>query len=599
MKNFLKSVFANLTAMAIAAGAFALFCVLIIVAIASLSQKPAPVVVKGSILVFDMSANVQDAPVSKSGEEVINEALGKKGVSKYSLLELSRAIRKAAEDDRIKGMLLQGSFSPKGNGAGFSALRDLRASIEAFSDAGKPIWAYVVYPSARDFYIVSSADTIYMNPEGLLANAGMSMTMPFIGGFMEKYGIGVQVTKAGEYKSAAEMFVRQDMSEASRRANTALLEDMWQEYLEVVAPAAGMEPQALQDLIDKEGMLSARKALEHGLVDKLAFVDELIGDLKQAGKPTSDGLTFQQVKMGSYLAASRQGQRSSEGHVAVLYAEGGIVTGEGDSGQVGGDRIGRLIRQLRQKPETKAIVLRVNSPGGSALASEVIQHELRLAQEAGIPVVVSMGSVAASGGYWISAYANRIYAQPNTITGSIGVIGMFMNAQDLGKRHGVSFDTVKTARFADSLNVTRPKTEEEMGIIQSWVDETYDAFLRKVSEGRGLPLERVKEIAQGRVWSGSDALEIGLVDELGGLEEAIAHAGDLAGLGKTPAIKELPEAKNFFEELAETMQGGGVSVQSDLAAELLETYRSIQSQVSLYNDPRGVYMVLPNQPLID
>ena len=259
---------------------------------------------------------------------------------------------------------------------------------------------------------------------------------------------------------------------------------------------------------------------------------------------------------------------------------------------MGGSGLAREIRSLRENEDVKAIVLRVNSPGGSALASEVIQHEIRLAKEK-MPVVVSMGTVAASGGYWISAYADRIFAEPNTITGSIGVIGMFMNVKEIANRHGFTFDVVKTGKFADALSIARPKTPEEMAIVQREVDDVYADFLRKVSEGREQPIAKIKGIAEGRVWSGEDALEIGLVDEIGGLQKAIAYAAKEAGLDERPPVRDYPEPTDFLQELMENLTTtASLGVAGAPLRKLDEAVEELKG-ISQWNDPKGVYAVLP------
>jgi len=598
MKDFLKTFFASLLAIAFAAGGLFLFMLVLFGVISSMSQ-PVPQVADGSVLVFNMSTAVQDRPVGMTRDAFVDEVVGGQGQSAVSLRTLTRGIRAAGEDDRIKGLLLTGSFSVQGYSSGFAALKEVREAIEAFKQSGKPVYAYVVYPSSRDMYVIAAADTVFMNPDGLVSDAGMSMSYPYLGGFMEKYGVGVQVTRAGEYKAAAESFVLEEMSDPSREANAAVLEDFWSEYLQVVADGAGIEPELYEAKLNEFGMLAASDALDIGLVDELLYTDELIAKMQRLSRVDSGSHSFVQTAMGDYLLDSVKPVYSSDGFVAVVYAEGSIVNGEGKEGQIGGDKLAREIRQARQDDKIKALVLRVNSPGGSALASEVIQREIRLAKEK-MPVIVSMGSMAASGGYWISAYADKIFAQPNTLTGSIGVIGVFFNYEELASEHGINFDTVKTTEHADFMGMFRAKTDREMDLVQRQVDFVYDAFLAKVSEGRDLELDAVKALAEGRIWSGVDALELGLVDELGGLGEAIAYAGSEAGLGESPAIKELPEASNFLDELLSSVSQQTASASSNIALKpLVDLYLEASEMSSRFNDPKGVYAVLPYTITID
>jgi protease IV len=380
------------------------------------------------------------------------------------------------------------------------------------------------------------------------------------------------------------------MSAPAREQTQALLEDLWDEYVEVVSARAGISEVEFQTLVDEKGLLNAKDALAAGIVDELGFEERVISELKEVSGDDSEKLEFKSASLSDYILATRKSQTGD--HIAVVYAEGPIVVGEGGEGQIGGSKLAREIRELRQNEEVKAIVLRVNSPGGSALASEVIQHELRLANQ-NMPVIVSMGTVAASGGYWISAYADRIYAEPNTITGSIGVIGMFINFKEIANQHGFTFDVVKTGKYADAFSVTRPKSVEEMAIVQREVDNVYSDFLRKVAEGRNQPKEHIAKIAEGRVWSGEDALELGLVDEMGGLLDAIAYAAEKAGLGEDASIRDYPEAKDFFDELMENLSTTASVRQSNPILDQIESTIDEIRSVSQFDDPKGVYAVLP------
>ncbi len=592
MKEFFKMFFATLLAMAVVVVGGAVVLVVGVGALSSMS-KPKPVVVEDSVLVFNMSGNIQDSPVSQSEQEVINQVLGQDSPQRYALRDVLSSIRLAAEDEDIKGLYIKGQFQPSGYGSGFAALKEVREAILDFKESGKPTLAHVTYPSSLSLYVASAADRIYMNPEGMLLSSGFASQPMFLAGFFEKYGIGVQVTKAGEYKSAAESFVLKKMSEPAREQTEALIFDLWDEYVAAVAGKAEITSEEFQEILDTRGLLSADDALEIGIVDKLAFAEEIIEELKEITGEESEKSKFKATSLAKYIQSNNTNKSAKNGYVAVVYAEGAIVVGEGEQGQVGGDRIAREIRQLRENNKVKAIVLRVNSPGGSAFASEVIQHELRLAKE-DVPVVVSMGTVAASGGYWISTYADKIFAEPNTITGSIGVIGLFMNFQEIANNHGFTFDTVKTAKFADFMSVARPKTEEEMEIIQDEIDHIYEDFLAKVAEGRNLPIEEVAEIAGGRVWSGEDALEVGLVDEIGGLEAAIAHAGELADLGSDPAVRDFPKPKDFFDELIKNLSQNTMIGQSNVLVDTVQSvFEEVESLATTFNDPKGVYAILP------
>ena len=590
MKEFLKMFFASALAIAFVFFGGFMLTILFVGALSSMSA-PEPVVKKESVMVFDMDANIQDSPVSFTQEQLINEALGNVGPQNYALRDILRALDNAEDDTRIKALYLRGSLKSSNYGSGFAALKEVREAIIDFKEiSGKPVIAYLVYPTDKDLYLASTADKIILNPEGLIMNVGMASEPIFFAGFFKKYGIGVQVTKAGEFKSAAESFVMEKMSAPAREQTEALLEDLWDEYVEALSERAEMSPAQFQSLVDQKGLLTAKDALEAGIVDELGFADSVIRTLKEVSDDESEKLEYNSTSLSDYILASRE--TVSGDHIAIVYAEGAIVMGEGNVGQVGGTKLAREIRELRQDEKVKAIVLRVNTPGGSALASEEIQHEIRLANRK-IPVVVSMGTVAASGGYWISTYADKIYAEPNTITGSIGVIGMFMNIKEIANRHGFTFDVVKTGKFADVLSISRPKSPEEMAIIQREVEEVYSDFLRKVAEGRNQPLAKIEKIAEGRVWSGADALELGLVDELGGLEKAIAHAAKMADMNEGAQVKDYPKPTDFLEELMKNLTGSASIRQSNPAIEKFESVLDEISSIAKWNDPKGVYAILP------
>jgi protease-4 len=353
--------------------------------------------------------------------------------------------------------------------------------------------------------------------------------------------------------------------------------------------------------------MRADAALQAGLITRVLYRDEVLNELKKKTGRTGAKDAFKQIGLADYIKVAPavsggpkpekgdEGKGSRRGRIAIVYAEGAIVDGEGEIGDVSGEKFSRELRRLRQDPDVKAIVLRVNSPGGSASASERIQREIRLAREENKPVIVSMGSYAASGGYWISTYGDRIFAEPTTITGSIGVFGVFFNAQKLANDLGLTFDVVKTGKFADSLTIARPQTPEELARWQHWVDWIYDEFLTKVSESRQLDRTKVHEIAQGRVWSGTEAVKLGLVDEIGGLDAALAYAAQKAGLGADYRVVEYPRKKELAEAIAEMFEGfkPATSKAGGVVAQTIEHVRSELQVVEQFNDRRGVYARLP------
>jgi protease-4 len=382
-----------------------------------------------------------------------------------------------------------------------------------------------------------------------------------------------------------------------------LLNDLWTDLLGDIADGRRLSRETLQQVVDTEGVIPASSALAHKLVDRTAYRDEIIDELKaKTGRKKGTTESFKQVSLSAYAgAAAEAGDAFGSGRnqIAVVYAEGEIVDGEGQLGEVGGHRFAREIRRLRQDDAIKAIVLRVNSPGGSGTASEEIQREIRLAMQAK-PVVVSMGSVAASGGYYIATYSDRIFAEPTTITGSIGVFGLFVNFKQLANNLGFTFDSVKTGQVADIFSISRPKTEAELAIFQKLVDWFYDEFTNRVAESRKLDKAKVLEIAQGRVWSGVEAKQLGLVDEIGGLGRAITYAAEKAKLGTNYRLTEYPRKKQLAELINEMFRGMAPDQTGDDNA-LLKLFGEFKAQARVlmqYNDPRGVYARLPENIVI-
>ncbi|HLP07497.1 MAG TPA: signal peptide peptidase SppA [Opitutaceae bacterium] len=592
MKSFFASFFGTLLALAVFVfgGFFLMFAGMMMMAALG-QQQPQQTVEKGSFLVLDLSTNITDAPSPFEGGGKLAGLLGADG-NRLQLRLVLEALRAARKDDRIQGLLLTGSLMPEDYGSGYAALRELRQALQEFRASGKTVIAYSENMDTRDYYLMSAASEVLLHPFGGVWMPGLASEPVFFAGTLEKLGVGVQVTRSGKYKSYAETWVRKDLSPEAREALQKLLDDVWDEIRTQSAEARKLSPAQLQALIEQPKIQVGEIAVKSGLVDRTAYWDEVLADLKKRTK-AGDERTFKQISVRAYAKSAEKTHTGSD-KVAIVYAEGVIVDGEGaDEGQVGGDRFARQLRELRQDDDVKAVVLRVNSPGGSANASEVIQRELRLLREEK-PVVVSMGSVAASGGYWISVYSDRIFAEPNTITGSIGVIGMLFNVKDLSQKIGVSYDIVKTGKFADAETISRPKTEEELQAIQTMVDWLYDSFIERVAEGRKLDAAVVREIAQGRVWSGTDAKRLGLVDEFGGLEAAIAFAAEKANLGKNFGLREYPGKREFGEVLRELFEESSDNlVRAGLPGQLARRVKNEVRTLEQFNDPRSVYLRLP------
>ncbi|MEB3293835.1 MAG: signal peptide peptidase SppA [Synechococcales bacterium] len=601
MRDFLKTTLATLLGLTLFTGLGLLGLIALIVAIAS-SPEATPQVRNKSMLVLNMGQPIADSIPEQSAGEVVNEALAGQGGQPLTLRSVIHAIDRAANDKKIVGLYLYSADAVPGVPTGYATLKEVREALERFKKSGKKIYAYDVEWREKEFYLASVADSIAVNPMGGLEINGLSAQTTFFSGALQKFGVGVQAIWRGKYKSAVEPFLRQQSSNASREQTTKLLGDIWGEILTTTGKARQRSPQDLQKLVDSKGILTPKEAKAEKLVDRIAYVDEVIEDLKKLTGEDEQSKSFRGIAMADYaVVAAAQDDRQSENKIAVVYAEGGIVDGEGEAGLVGGDRLARQLRKLRQDDGVKAVVLRVNSPGGSAVASEVIQREVILTRKSK-PVVISMGSLAASGGYWISTYGDRIFAEPTTITGSIGVFGLLPNVQKLANDNGVTWDTVKTGKFADGETITRPKTQEEIKIVQRFVGDIYDQFLDKVAESRKLDRKKVAEIAQGRVWSGAEAKKIGLVDELGGLEDAIVDASKRAKLGDDWMVEEYPKPTTFEERLVRGLFGAHVKAKAQSSDPFTREFHHLKTefdQLRHLNDPQGIYLRMPETLRID
>ncbi|RKX34272.1 MAG: signal peptide peptidase SppA [Verrucomicrobia bacterium] len=595
MKDFFKMLAACFVALGMwATAGFIFSAVLIGILIASSEQGPR--VPKDAMLVLNLSMNVTDTPQADDDLAVLRSALVSNEPPTVHLRALLSALDAAAVDDRIKGIYIHGSFLPSGMGSGFGALKEVRGALVRFKESGKPILAYLRNPDTRDFYIASTADSISLNPMGDLITPGLAIERYYLADFFERYGIGVQVPHAGRYKSFGESLTRKDMSAEDKEQNVALLEDLWADYLLTVSDARGISMEEHQRVIDDNAIISPAIALEVGLVDHIEHISNVLARLRETTGVESGSKSFKQIDATQYIrVVSDYGEfNDAEDQVAVLYAEGTIVGGEGRNDQAGSDRIGRELRKLRHDDSVKAVVLRVNSPGGAAIAADIIGDEVLRMMDAK-PVIVSMGSYATSGGYWISSHSDRIFAQENTITGSIGVVGIVPNIERLANDHGIFFDGVKTARHADMFTLSRPKTAEEMALFQTWVDEAYEKFISLVATGRGIDQDRVRELAQGRVWSGIDAVEIGLVDEIGGLADAVRYAAETADLDEYRVV-DYPAPRNQLEEILKRLGGGFNPVASQVEGRVSRRLREMMSDLEMldvFDDPRGVYAIGP------
>lgn len=461
---------------------------------------------------------------------------GNNGLGLNTLLE---KIEAAKEDKNIKGIYLY----IKNIQAGSATLLELRNALEAFKKSGKFIYSYSENYSQQEYFLASVSTQIFLNPQGNLDWKGLGASLMFFKHTFEKLDIEMQVFRHGKFKSAVEPFLLDKMSQANRYQAETFLNSIWSTMLDKISADRKISKEDLNRMANNLEIQFPEDALGK-FVDKLAYEDEVVTALKKTiGMKESEKLKF--LDFEKYDPAT-EGKLKAE-KIAVIYANGSISSGQGNDDEIGSDRLAKAIKEARLDDKIKAIVLRVNSPGGSALASDVIWREVLLAKKVK-PTVVSMGNVAASGGYYISCAADRIFAQPNTITGSIGVFGLIPNLKKmLENKLGITIDTVNTNKYSDVGSGLRPVTEKEYNFIQGSVEKVYDTFTKRVAEGRHMSQADVDSIGQGRVWTGADALKINLVDELGGLEDAIAYAAEKAKL-KDYKLIELPKQKNPFDD---------------------------------------------------
>lgn len=609
MRDFLKYTFANILGTLITIGILGTVGIgsLIFLLVSAVSSKDTagPKVENESVLVFDLSVAIADTKPASSTAEALSRALSDdESPSTMTLRTVLDAIETARTDDRIVALYLQGTTGTTPND--YATLKEVRKALEEFKAAGKKIVAYDLDWTEREYYLGSLADRILMNPLGVMEINGLASEGTFFAGALQRLGVGVQVTRVGKYKSAVEPFLLSQRSPESQQQTQQLLNDLWGNFVAAVVESRGFNQTQLQQLVNNQGIFTATEAQNNGLVDQLTHFDQVVEELKKLSNSKEDDLTFKQITLPNYAKVAETNKqlpavRQSQNQVAVLYAEGEIVSGYGSPTQIGGDRLAKELRDLRLDDSVKAIVMRVNSPGGSATASDVIRREVELTREVK-PVVISMGNVAASGGYWISTYGSRIFAEANTITGSIGVFGVLLNVQQLANRNGITWDVVKTNPLADLDTITRPKNPAELARIQSIVDLIYEEFLTIVSDSRNMSKDRVQAIAQGRVWSGQEAKKIGLVDEIGGLNQAISAAAELAKLGDDWQTKEYPKQRRWEEIFVEKLMGARYEAANTPPDPLTVQLQNLKEDLEIlrnFNDPMGAYTRLPLNLRID
>ena len=542
---------------------------------------------ENTVLKINLDGDIKERSIKNPFGEIDLGPFMPKGT--VGIGDIIESLKFAKDDKNIKGIYLEIS-NPV---AGFATLEEVRNALLDFKKSGKFIYSYSEGYSQKAYYIATTADKLYLNPEGGLEIKGLSTQMMFFKNMLEKTGVEVQIFRHGKFKSAIEPFMLDKMSEANRAQVETYLGSLWNHMVDGMGKSRGLTPKEINNMADNLSIRNPQDAVKYKLIDELKYEDEVFSTIKKnihIGE--TDKINF--VSLTDYTEANSS-TKISKDKIAVVYAVGEIESGEGDDEKIGSERIAKAIRDARLDKNVKAIVLRVNSPGGSALASDVIWRETVLAQKAK-PFIVSMGDVAASGGYYISCAADRIFAQPNTITGSIGVFGMIPNAQKaLSEKLGITIDTVNTNKHSDVGTILRAASADEHDYIQQSVEHIYDVFITKVAAGRKTTKNNIDSIGQGRVWSGADAIKINLVDELGGINDAIAYAAKQAKVSDYKLL-ELPKQKDPLQELLgntkEEMETR--SMKSNLG----ETYLYVK-QIKNVLQLKGVQARLPYEMIIE
>jgi len=483
-----------------------------------------------------------DDPFADLSQALTNEP------SPISLKDILESIEHAKTDEKIKGIYLDAPFVM----AGFAQIEEIRNALIDFKESDKPILAYGETFTETGYYLASVADDIVLNPAGMLDMSGLTSEVSFFQGTLEKLNVEPQIFRVGTFKSAVEPFIRKDMSEASKEQISVLLNSVYGVFIQNISSSRGIEAKELREISDQLKVRTTEDALNYKLVTQLGYYDEILTKMREIAG-LEEGAKIPVVSVKKY-SQSFVADKYNTNRIAVIVAEGNIVSGKGGDGSIGSDVIAKEIRKARLDDKIKAIVLRINSPGGSALASDVMWREVKLAKEVK-PIIASMSSVAASGGYYMAMACDTIVAQPNTITGSIGIFAIIPDlSKFMDSKLGITFDRVSTGEFSDLYTVTRTLNDAEKQIIQTSVERGYEEFTSKAAEGRNMSIDDLLNVASGRVWSGIEAKENGLVDVLGGFDDAVTIAANSAGLEEGDYMKVYyPEKKPFFTQLLEGM----------------------------------------------
>lgn len=591
MKSFLKYTLATIV------GVFIVHIILFILfmgvvgTIATLSNKTAPVK-PNSILTIQLNGEIFDRTSDNLFDQI--DFLSMSSKNTFGLNNILQSIRKAATDDNIKGIYLD-LTEIQGNFGALATTEEIRNALLQFKTSGKFIYCYSnLGYSQKSYYLATAADKIYVNPESPLLLAGMSSSISFYKETLDKLGIQPEVVKVGKFKSAVEPFISTEMSEANRRQVQRYLDSSWGTIVKGISESRRISVDSIQAITDKFDIYTTKQFCDWGFFDGTFYEDEMLALLKKETNSDSTA-KLNTIGLNDYRKAPQVSTATGKDKIAIVYAQGEI--GSEQSNTSIGPELAKTIRKVREDDKVKAIVLRVNSPGGSALTSEIIWREVDLATQKK-PLIVSMGNVAASGGYYISCAADTIVADPSTLTGSIGIFGLFFSGEKLIKdKMGIQTNVVKTNEHSDfggsyplPLPISsRPLTAYEKNVLQNYVNQGYETFLNRVMAGRGISRDSLDAIAQGRVWTGEDALKIGLVDVLGGMDDAVKIAAAKAGL-EHYSIVEYPVEKNPVEELLNSLTG---SIKMRMMKEEMGAFYETWAKIKNTTEQQGLIARIP------
>ena len=592
MKKFFKYLFASWLGSLLAFGTLLLIGILVISAISKGLKKSQDDIAKEGVLLLDFNLPIPELTNNASQGNMLSFSTG----PTIGLNDYVHYIKEAKTNDKIKGIYIKTGLVMNGS----ATIEVLQKAIDDFKTSGKFVIAYSDNYTQKGYQLSLAADSIFVNPIGKILLLGYAVESPFFKKMLDKYGIDAQVFHVGDFKGATEPFRFESYSENNKLQIRELLNARYQQLLSSIHERRKIPKDSIHLAIDNFLLQDIKVAKKMGFVNRLTYEDEVLNTLKKlCGKTKKDKIKLFTVNQLYAEDTERLAKKlnTNKEHIAVIIAEGDIVDGEGEPGKIGGDYYAKMIRDLRQDENVKAIVLRVNSGGGSAFASEKIWRELHVAKaENEIPIVVSMGDVAASGGYYIAMAADKIFAETNTVTGSIGVFGIIPSVEDfLSDRLGVTFDTIRTTKFSSAISPFRDVSEAERNIIQGQVNEIYDQFIARVSDGRKMSTEKVELAAQGRVWTGEKAKELGLIDDFGGIEDAIKTANKLAKLSENSDIIYYPQTLEPLQQLISQLTSSNTKLDiNDLAKNKLQKteYQILIDQLIHLSEIKGVQMRL-------